>query len=76
MREEIESIVGVHVVKSFAQEERRQQRFEIASGEVFDQSVVANTQRAGEIDRSCWRPVFRSQAGTVFRRAARCRGAA
>ncbi len=41
-----ESIVGVHVVKSFAQEERRQRRFEQASGEVFEQSVRANAQRA------------------------------
>src|SRR5581483_9533016 len=41
-----ESIVGVHVVKSFAQEERRQQRFERASGEVFERSVRANAQRA------------------------------
>lgn len=41
-----ESIVGVHVVKAFAQEERRQARFERASGGVFEQTVRAFRQRA------------------------------
>jgi ABC-type multidrug transport system fused ATPase/permease subunit len=41
-----ESIVGVHVVKSFAQEERRQAEFERASGAVFDETVRAFRQRA------------------------------
>ena len=41
-----ESIVGVHVVKSFAQEERREQRFARAADAVFAQSVRANRQRA------------------------------
>ena len=41
-----ESIVGVHVVKAFAQEERRQKQFEQASGSVFDQTVRAFRQRA------------------------------
>jgi ABC-type multidrug transport system fused ATPase/permease subunit len=41
-----ESIVGVHVVKAFAQEERRQAQFERASGGVFDQTVRAFRQRA------------------------------
>ena len=41
-----ESIVGVHVVKSFAQEDRRQAQFERASGAVFDATVRANRQRA------------------------------
>ena len=41
-----ESIVGVHVVKSFAQEERRQSMFERASGAVFDATVRAFRQRA------------------------------
>ena len=36
-----ESIVGVHVVKAFAQEERRQEEFERASGSVFDATVRA-----------------------------------
>ncbi len=41
-----ESIVGVHVVKAFAQEERRQAQFERASGAVFEQTVRAFRQRA------------------------------
>ncbi len=41
-----ESIVGVHVVKAFAQEERRQEQFEHASGSVFDATVHAFRQRA------------------------------
>ncbi|MDX6397823.1 MAG: ATP-binding cassette, subfamily bacterial [Gaiellaceae bacterium] len=41
-----ESIVGVHVVKAFAQEDRRQGQFERASGAVFDATVRAFRQRA------------------------------
>jgi ATP-binding cassette, subfamily B, bacterial len=41
-----ESIVGVHVVKSFAQERRRRERFRRASDDVFHASVQANRQRA------------------------------
>jgi ABC-type multidrug transport system fused ATPase/permease subunit len=41
-----ENIVGVHVVKSFAQEQTEQEKFERASEAVFRQSVAANRQRA------------------------------
>jgi ABC-type multidrug transport system fused ATPase/permease subunit len=41
-----ESIVGVHVVKAFAQEDRRQILFERASGAVFNETVRAFRQRA------------------------------
>jgi ABC-type multidrug transport system fused ATPase/permease subunit len=41
-----ENIVGVHVVKSFAQEEAEQSKFEHRSEEVFELSVKANRQRA------------------------------
>jgi ABC-type multidrug transport system fused ATPase/permease subunit len=41
-----ENIVGVHVVKSFAQEEAEQAKFEARSELVFAQSVKANRQRA------------------------------
>jgi ATP-binding cassette subfamily B protein len=41
-----ESIVGVHVVKAFAQEDRRQADFERASGGVFTETVRAFRQRA------------------------------
>jgi ATP-binding cassette subfamily B protein len=41
-----ENIVGVHVVKSFAQEPAEQRKFEERSEAVFAQSVRANRQRA------------------------------
>jgi ABC-type multidrug transport system fused ATPase/permease subunit len=41
-----ENIVGVHVVKSFAQEQAEQRKFEAASEQVFAQSIAANRQRA------------------------------
>jgi ATP-binding cassette subfamily B protein len=41
-----ESITGVHVVKSFAQEERRAGRFRSAANTVFTQTLSANRQRA------------------------------
>jgi ABC-type multidrug transport system fused ATPase/permease subunit len=41
-----ENIVGVHVVKSFAQEAAEQAKFEVRSEQVFVQSVKANRQRA------------------------------
>jgi ABC-type multidrug transport system fused ATPase/permease subunit len=41
-----ENVVGVHVVKSFAQEESEQAKFERRSEIVFRQSVAANRQRA------------------------------
>src|ERR687884_2893 len=41
-----ENIVGVHVVKSFAQEQAEQDKFETRSEAVFAQSVAANRQRA------------------------------
>jgi hypothetical protein len=36
--------------------------------------LEADRSRAGEIDSSCWRAAFRSDAGTVFRRAGDCGG--
>jgi ABC-type multidrug transport system fused ATPase/permease subunit len=41
-----ESIVGVHVVKSFSQEDRRRERFARAADAVFHQTLAANRQRA------------------------------
>ncbi|HEY6836406.1 MAG TPA: ABC transporter ATP-binding protein [Gaiellaceae bacterium] len=41
-----ENIVGVHVVKSFAQEQAEQRKFQERSEAVFRQSVAANRQRA------------------------------
>jgi ABC-type multidrug transport system fused ATPase/permease subunit len=41
-----ENIVGVHVVRSFAQEQAELRKFEERSEAVFSQSVAANRQRA------------------------------
>jgi ABC-type multidrug transport system fused ATPase/permease subunit len=41
-----ESITGVHVVKSFAQESRREEHFSEAADTVFEQTLAANRQRA------------------------------
>ena len=41
-----ENIVGVHVVKAFAQEDERAAKFAGRSEAVFEQSVEANRQRA------------------------------
>jgi len=41
-----ENIVGVHVVKSFAQEEQEQAKFEQRSQAVFQRTVDANRQRS------------------------------
>ena len=41
-----ESITGVHVVKSFAQEPRREEHFTEAADTVFEQTLAANRQRA------------------------------
>jgi ABC-type multidrug transport system fused ATPase/permease subunit len=41
-----ESITGVHVVKSFAQEEARSRRFANAANTVFTRALAANRQRA------------------------------
>jgi ABC-type multidrug transport system fused ATPase/permease subunit len=57
-----ESIVGVHVVKSFAQEERRQDDFERATEEVFAQSIRANTQRAVYVPLLTFLPILAQAA--------------
>jgi ABC-type multidrug transport system fused ATPase/permease subunit len=41
-----ESITGVHVVKSFSQEERRAASFRSAANSVFTRAIAANRQRA------------------------------
>jgi len=57
-----ESIVGVHVVKSFAQEDRRQEEFERASGAVFDESIRANAQRARYVPLLTFLPLLAQAA--------------
>ena len=41
-----ENIVGVHVVKAFAQEPAEEEKFRYRSERVFDQTIAANRQRA------------------------------
>jgi ABC-type multidrug transport system fused ATPase/permease subunit len=57
-----ENIVGVHVVKSFAQEEAEQRKFEHRSEQVFDLSVRANRQRAFYIPLLSFLPLLAQAA--------------
>ncbi len=60
-----ESIVGVHVVKAFAQEGRRQELFERASGAVFDATVRAFRQRAVYVPLLSFLPLL-AQGAVLF----------
>ncbi len=60
-----ENIVGVHVVKSFAQEDAEQVKFERRSEEVFGQSVKANRQRAFYVPMLSFLPLL-SQAAILL----------
>jgi ABC-type multidrug transport system fused ATPase/permease subunit len=57
-----ENIVGVHVVKAFAQEEEQQRKFERSSEEVFELSVKANRQRAFYIPLLSFLPLLAQAA--------------
>jgi ABC-type multidrug transport system fused ATPase/permease subunit len=57
-----ESIVGVHVVKSFAQEERRERRFGAAADAVFRESLRANRQQALYVPLLTFLPVVAQAA--------------
>ncbi len=60
-----ESIVGVHVVKSFAQEEQVERRFRQATDSVFEASVRANTQRSLYVPLLTFLPML-AQAGVLL----------
>jgi ATP-binding cassette subfamily B protein len=60
-----ENIVGVHVVKSFAQEAGEQAKFERRSQEVFELSVKANRQRAFYIPVLSFLPLL-AQAAILY----------
>ena len=60
-----ENIVGVHVVKSFAREPEEQAKFERRSESVFDQSVLANRQRATYVPLLSFVPLL-SQAAVLL----------
>jgi ATP-binding cassette subfamily B protein len=60
-----ENIVGVHVVKAFAQQDAEQEKFETRSEEVFAFSVRANRQRAFYIPLLSFLPLL-SQAAILL----------
>src|SRR5580765_341256 len=60
-----ENIVGVHVVKSFAQEASEQAKFERRSEQVFGLSVKANRQRAFYIPVLSFLPLL-AQAAILY----------
>ena len=53
-----ENIVGVHVVKSFAQEPQESAKFHVRSEAVFQQTVKANRQRATYVPFISWIPLL------------------
>jgi ABC-type multidrug transport system fused ATPase/permease subunit len=57
-----ENIVGVHVVKSFAQEPQEEQKFTDRSEAVFLQTVRANRQRALYVPFISWVPMLAQAA--------------
>jgi ATP-binding cassette subfamily B protein len=52
-----ENIVGVHVVKSFAQEAAERAKFDARSEAVFQQTIKANRQRALYVPLIAWIPL-------------------
>src|SRR5206468_2873874 len=57
-----ENIVGVHVVKSFAQEDQEERKFRARSESVFDQTIKANRQRATYVPFISWIPMVAQAA--------------
>jgi ABC-type multidrug transport system fused ATPase/permease subunit len=60
-----ESITGVHVVKSFSQEKRREAHFADAADSVFDRTLAANRQRAFYVPLLTFLPLV-AQAGVLL----------
>jgi ABC-type multidrug transport system fused ATPase/permease subunit len=60
-----ENVVGVHVVKAFAQEQAEQDKFERRSEALFVQSVRANRQRAFYVPVLAFVPLL-SQAAVIL----------
>jgi ABC-type multidrug transport system fused ATPase/permease subunit len=57
-----ENIVGVHVVKSFAQEAQEESKFRARSEAVFNQTIRANRQRALYVPLISWVPMVAQAA--------------
>src|SRR5581483_536343 len=60
-----ENIVGVHVVKAFAQEPSEEEKFRVRSEEVFEQTLRANRQRALYVPLISFVPLL-AQAGVLL----------
>ena len=60
-----ENIVGVHVVKAFAQEPAEEAKFENRSEAVFEQTISANRQRAFYVPLISFIPML-AQAGVLL----------
>jgi ABC-type multidrug transport system fused ATPase/permease subunit len=60
-----ENIVGVHVVKSFAQEPQESAKFHARSEDVFRQTLRANRQRALYVPLISWVPLL-AQGGVLL----------
>src|SRR3989442_5688884 len=60
-----ENIVGVHVVKAFAQEQAEQEKFNHRSEHVFQQTLRANRQRATYVPLISFVPLL-AQAGVLL----------
>ena len=61
-----ESIVGVHVVKAFAQERAEEAKFQNRSEAVFDQTIRANRQRAFYVPLISFIPMLAQSAVLLF----------
>jgi ATP-binding cassette subfamily B protein len=61
-----ENIVGVHVVKSFAQEEAEASKFEERTGSLFRRSLDANRQRALYVPLLSFLPLLAQAAVLLF----------
>jgi ATP-binding cassette subfamily B protein len=61
-----ESIVGVHVVKAFAQERAEATKFRRRSESVFDQTISANRQRAFYVPLISFIPMLAQSAVLLF----------
>src|SRR2546423_2292301 len=57
-----DNIVGVHVVKSFAQEPKEREKFQARTEAVFDQTIKANRQRALYVPLISWIPLVAQAA--------------
>ena len=63
-----ESIVGVHVVKAFAQEPAEEAKFDARSEAVFEQTIRANRQRAFYVPLISFVPMVAQAAVLLVRR--------